>query len=175
MLLIPLVSVLFFEWGKDLGFKKGHQVGKEAGEADGFTLGYDNAMLDARELIYLAHKGAYHLFVNEEQQTYLPYQYVVNRLHQKKYKAPIDSLVDTLNTALLRSLLNFEAFSKRESDSITTAYEVIHQELAKKVRQDFMPIKNLLNKKTSTRKTTSQFVHSVSGHTCDLVGLLNPL
>jgi len=175
VLLIPLLSMLFFEIGKDMGYKKGHQIGVEEGEAEGFTLGYDNAMLDARELIYLAHKGAYGLFVDEEQQTYLPYQYVINRLHRKKYKAPIDSLVDTLNTAILKSLVNFEDFSKRESDSLIAAYEGIHDALAKRVEQDFTPLTNLLDKNISTRKTTSQFMNSISQNTCDLVALLNPL
>lgn len=175
LLLLPLLSMLFFQLGKDMGYKKGHQLGTEAGIEKGFEMGYDDAMLDARELIYLAHKGALHLLVDEEQQTYLPYQYVVNKLHQKKYKAPIDSLVDTMNTAILRSILNFESFSKPESDSIIAAYEGIHQALAQKVEKEFTPIKNLIEKNVSTRKTSSQFLESISANTCELVGLLSQL
>ncbi|MEZ4883800.1 MAG: DUF4230 domain-containing protein [Chitinophagales bacterium] len=175
LVLIPLLSVMFFGIGKEMGYKKGHEVGIEEGEANGFTLGYDNAMLDARELIYLAHKGALHLLVDENQQTYLPYQYVVNKLHQKKYKAPVDSLVDTMNRTILKSIVNFESFSKQESDSIVAAYQTIHKELAKKIEKDFTPLTNLLEKNVSTRKLASQFVQSISGYTCDLVALLNPL
>lgn len=174
LVLIPLLSLLFFQLGKDTGFKKGEEVGIETGIKKGFEMGYDDAMLDARELIYLAHKGALHLFVDEEQQTYLPYQYVVNKLNVKKYKTPIDSLTDTMNTAILKSLVNFEDFSKSESDSIIAAYERIHDELAKKVEREFTPLKNIIQKNVSTRKLSSQFLESISANTCDLVNLLNP-
>ncbi len=175
LVLVPLLSMLFFQLGKDMGFKKGHQIGTETGISKGFEMGYDDAMLDTRELIYLAHKGALHLFIDEEQQTYLPYQYVVNKLHQKKYKAPIDSLADTMNTAILRSIVNFDNFSKPESDSIIAAYQGIHDALAKKVEREFTPLKNLLEKNVSTRKISNQFLQSISTNTCDLVNLLNPL
>ncbi len=167
------------EVGKKIGYDKGmiigEEIGCEQGIIEGELAGYDNAVEEIHKLLFLADRGAYSLFVDENRRTYIPYGYVVNQLQQNDAGIAIPKLVDTLNTAILRSFLNFDVFSKSEREDILAAYQKVHNNFVDEVERGYIEKLSELEQDTTTRKVVGQFMASICDNTCDLVGLLSPL
>ena len=197
--ILLMVSTIVYKWafnrGEELGFTKGKISGEQVGYERGFNEGRNDALNDglekglligiseSKEALRLAVDGSYNLFVDENSETIVPVEFIVDEIlafddlsGQAEYDR-FSIVSDTLNKAILRTIADFSGISSKEEKELIARYNNKKRAIidtiytAYKSQIDFNA---KLHGSNFEADRVKDFANSFSGNLCNVVDLFSP-